>query len=119
MESLEVVIPSEDPEIFKSRRDAIQEEMTSIEKSLRRLLARRASKFEQGKLPRLQVPNDHGSLKFQSEGEKIHEVHDSMDDDIEEEPPEFLEEMKLTCDVKNAFCESLQLYVDYEESYEI
>ena len=69
---------------MKKKGDAVHEMISFIEKSLRRLLAW-LSKFDQGKLPRLQVQGEHGSLKFQSEGEKIHEVHDSMDDDVEEE----------------------------------
>ena len=87
MSSLEEVIQSEDPELIKTRRDAIQDGMSSIEKSLGRLLARRASKLDQGKILRL-----HKAY-----------LHYGMDDDIEEEFPEFQEEMKLYSDVKDGF----------------
>ena len=96
METLEVVIRSEGQEIFKTRRDAIQEGMMSIEKSLRILLARRAGKLKQGKILRLQVQNGHGSLqKFQEEIKIIHEAYDGMDDELEEGSPEFPVEEKL------------------------
>ena len=51
-----------------------EEGMMSIEMSFARLSARRAGKFYQGKLRRLQVQSEHGSLKFQEEGEIIHEA---------------------------------------------
>ena len=97
MESWEDVVHSRDPELIKKTRGTIQEEMTSIKKSLRRLLARRGGKFDQGKLPRLQVQSEHGSLKFQEEGEIIHEAFYlyGMDDKIEEESPEFPEQEEL------------------------
>ena len=83
METLEVVVRSEGQEIFKTRRDAIQEGMMSIEKSLRILLARRAGKLKQGRILRLQVHNGHGSLqKLQEEVEIIHEAY-GRNDEIE------------------------------------
>ena len=119
---MEEVIRSEDPKLIKTRRDTIQEGMTSIEKSMRRLLARIAGKFDHGKIPRLQVQSENESLKkFHEEFEIIHKAYlqYGMDDDIEGESPEFQVEMKLTSDVKDGFYESLHLYVDYEESYKI
>ena len=97
MESLEVDVHSKDPELVKKKRGAIRKGKISIEKSLGRLLARRAGKFDQGKLPRLQVQSKHGSLKFQEEGEIIHEAYyfDGMDGEIEEESPEFPNQEKL------------------------
>ena len=47
------VIRSEDSELIKTRRIAIEVRMTYIKKSLGRLLARGTGKFDHGKLPRL------------------------------------------------------------------
>ena len=74
-----------------------EEGKISIEKFLGRLSARGAGKFFQGKLPRLQVQSEHGGLKFQEEGEIIYEAYDfdGMDDEIEEESPEFPKQEEL------------------------
>ena len=84
MESLEEVICSKDQDLVKKKSDAVHEMMTSIEKSLGRLHASSAGKLDQGQLPRLQVQCEHGSLKFQSEGEIIHEAYYfcGMDEEI-------------------------------------
>ena len=93
-----------------------EEGKISNEKSFGRLSARRSGKFDQGKLPRLQVQSEHGSLKFQEEGEIIHEAYDfdGMDDEIEDETPEFPEQEKLNNEAVSKF----DLYADHEESYE-
>ena len=97
MASFEEVISSGDPEVFKKRRSTIQGMMTNICKRLGNQLAKISGKFRQGKLPRLQVQSEHGSLKFQEEGEIVYEAFhfDGMDDEIEEESPEFPEQEKL------------------------
>ena len=63
MESLEEVIASKDPELINKKRGAIQERMTSIEKTLGRLLAKSTGKFNHGKFQRLRVQSEHESLK--------------------------------------------------------
>ena len=76
MESWEDVVHSRDPELIKKTRGTIQEGMTSIKKSLRRLLAGRAGKFDQGKIMRLRVQSEHKSLKkFQEVFEIILEAY--------------------------------------------
>ena len=118
MESLEEVIRSEDPKLIKTRRDAIQEGMTSIEKSMRRLLARSA-----GKIQRLQVQIEHESIKKYQEDFKIlveaYFMYGMDINDIEEETSVFQEQEEIYNDVQDGFYETLQLYVDYEESYKI
>ena len=119
---MEEVIASQDPELINKKRGAIQERITSIEKSLRRLLARSAGKFDHGKIPRIQGQSEHEGLKKHQEDFKIlYEAYleYGMDDDIKEESPEIQEQMKLYMDEQDGFYESLQLYVDYEESYKI
>ena len=76
MESLEEDIPSDDPELIKIMRGAIQGCLISIEMSLGRLLARSAGKFDHGKIPRLRIQAEHESLKKnKKEFEIIDEVY--------------------------------------------
>ena len=92
MESLEEVIRLKDPELVKKKGGAIQERVTSIERTLWRLLTRSAGKFDHGKIPRLRVQVEHKSLKkFLEDFEIIHKAYYmyGMDDEIEEESPEF------------------------------
>jgi hypothetical protein len=121
MESLEEVNASEDPEMIKRKRGAIQEMMTSIEKTIGRLLARSAGKFDHGKIPKLRVQAEQESLKKNKKDfEIIHEAYYmyGMDtEDIEEETPKFQEQVHLYKDLDAKIWKSLQLYADYEESY--
>ena len=96
--------------------------MTSIEKTLERLLARSAGKFNHGKIQRFQVKSELESLKKYQEEFQINQEAYYMygiDEGIEEEFLVVQEKEKLYNEVVDKFCQSLDLYADYEESYKI
>ena len=63
MATIEDVISSRDPEVIKKRRNTIQRWTTGVRNNLGRLLVKTAGKFDHSQIKRIEVHDDHASLK--------------------------------------------------------
>ena len=123
MATLEDVISTKDPEAIKRKRSAIQGMITTVRKSLVKLLAKTAEKFDHAKIQRLRVQGEHAGLKkHQQNFIIIHEAYlqyrELGEDNIEEQTLVEKQENHYE-EVVDKIYESLQLYADYEESYKL
>ena len=123
MATLEDVISTKDPEAIKRKRSAIQGMITTVRKSLVKLLAKTAEKFDHAKIQRLRVQGEHAGLKkHQQNFIIIHEAYlqyrELGKDNIEEQTLVEKQENHYE-EVVDKIYESLQLYADYEESYKL
>jgi hypothetical protein len=62
MVSIEEVISSEDPEVIKKKRSAIQRLSTGVRNSLDKLLVKTAGKFDNSQIKKLDVQDHHQAL---------------------------------------------------------
>ena len=123
MATLESVISSEDPEVIKRKRSTIQRLMTGVRNSLDKLLIRTAGKFDHSQIKRLEIHDQHASLKKHYENfQVIHEAYMEFraeGKDATEEETLVMQDEKHFDEVRGKIFESLQLIEDYEESFKV
>ena len=121
MATIEDVIASKDPEVIKKRRSTIQRWTTGVRNNLDRLLVKTAGKFDHSQIKRLEVHDDHTSLKKHYENFQV--IHGAYMEyrpegkDSTEEETLVLQDEKHYQEVRGKIFESLKLIEDYEESY--
>ena len=123
MASIDEAISSKDPKLIKKRRANFQGMMTTVHKSLGRLLVKTASKFDHDKIQRIPVLEQNAKLKkLQESFELLHQAYQEFRDPGKDEAGEeaLVEEQDHHYfEVTDKIFESLQLVADYEESFQI
>ena len=123
MGSIEEVVASNDPDRIKKKRSSIQAMTTTIQNRLGKQLEKSAGKFDHNKIERHIVQGDYAHLKKQEENfDIIHEAYlqsREVGKDNTEEGSCVMKQEKHYNEVVDKIYESLKLYADYEESYEI
>ena len=124
MASVSDIIATQDADAIKRKRTSTQAMITVVRNSLEKILVKKVDgTFDHAKIQRVRAEAEH--LKLQNYHQKFDQIHEAyiqyreLKEDSTEEDKQIEADEKHYCDVVDKIFDTLQLYVDYEESYKV